>query len=187
MIREDDFAEQRRYSMAATKTPVSFDSAATLRDLIGDDASATFESDPNFIGSNDSTGGSSKHLTLRDTDDTEDSDEEDEEFEEEDEDEEDEDDDEDEEDDEAEVGSEVLRMAEPINVHGPGKNRRIDIEEELEEMEDEGGVEDDAESVEETEPDSDDPKVDRGIDAALRMRALAAVESGFAASLRGLE
>ena len=180
--------------MAATKTPVSFDSAATLRDLIGDDASATFESDPNFIGSNDSTGGSSKHLTLRDTDDTEDSDEEDEEFEEEDEDEEDDeeedeedDDDEEDEDDEAEVGSEVLRMAEPINVHGPGKNRRIDIEEELEEMEDEGGVEDDAESVEETEPDSDDPKVDRGIDAALRMRALAAVGSGFAASLRGLE
>ena len=173
--------------MAATNTPISPDSGATLRGLIGDDASATFESDPGFIYSNDSTGGPSNHLTLRDTDDTEDSDEEEEEIEEEYDDEDEEDEDDDEEDDETEVGSEVLRMAEPINVHGPGKNRRIDIEEELEEMEDEGGVEDDAESVEETEPDGDDPKVDRGIDAALRMRALAAVGSGFAANLRGLE
>jgi hypothetical protein len=167
MIREDDSAEQRRYFMAANKTPVASDSASELRDLIGDDASATFENDPNFIDSNPSNDASSKNLTLRDTDDTEDSEEEEEEFDEED----DEDDDDDE--DDAEIGNDVLRTAEPINVHGPGKHGRTDIEEELEEMEDEGGVEDDVESIEETETDDDDPKVDRGIDAALRMRALA--------------
>jgi hypothetical protein len=201
MIPEDESAEQRRYFMAANKTPVASDSAAELRDLIGDDASATFESDPNFIDSNPGNDASSEHLTLRDTDDTEDSEEEDEEFdeedddsgeggeeeEEEDEEEEDDDDDEDEEDDDAEIGSSVLRMAKPINVHGPGKHGRADIEEELEEMEEEGGVEDDAESgdaesVEETEPDDNDPKVDRAIDAALRMRMLAGVASEFAAA-----
>jgi hypothetical protein len=209
MIPEGESAEQRRYFMAANKTPVasdsaaSFDSAARLRDLIGEDASATFESDPNFIDSNPGNDGSSDNLTLRDTDDTEDSEEEDEEFEEEDDDsgedgeeeedddsdeEEDEDDEEeDEEDDDAEIGSGVLRMAEPINVHGPGKHSRNDIEEELEEMEEEGGVEDDAESddaesVEET--DDDDPKIDRGIDAALRMGTRAGTASEFAADRR---
>ena len=188
--------------MATTKNSISTDSDATLRDLIGDDASATFESDPNFIDSGAS--GSSNHVTLRDTDDTEDSeeeeeeafedDEEEEEEDEEDDDEEDEDDDdvedddEDEEDDGKEIDNDVLQMAEPINVHGPGKHDRADIEEELEEMEEENGVEDEdeAESVEETEEEDDDPRVDRGIDKALRMSALVAVGSGFAANLRGM-
>jgi hypothetical protein len=156
--------------MAANTTPVASDSTAELRDLIGDDASATFESDPNFIDSNPGNNASSEHLTLRDTDDTEDSEEEEEEFDEEDDDEDEEDE---EEEDDAEIGSGGLRMAEPINVHGPGKHGRHDIEEELEEMEEEGVVEDDAESIEETELDDDDPQVDRGIDAALRMGAFA--------------
>jgi hypothetical protein len=181
--------------MATTKNVISADSGATLRDLIGDDATATFESDPNFIDSDGSASGSSNHVTLRDTDDTEDSeeeedeafedDDEDEEEDDEEEDEDEEDDDEDEDDDGEEVDSDVLQMAEPINVHGPGKHDRADIEEELEEMEEETG-EDEAESVEETEPEDDDPKVDRGIDAALRMSVLAVVGSEFVANLQGV-
>jgi hypothetical protein len=176
--------------MAATKTPIASDSSAELRDLIGDDASATFESDPNFIDSNASNGASSEHLTLRDTDDTEDSDEEDEEEEEEDEqDEPDEEfeDEEEEEEDEEELASEVLGTADSNYVHGHGKNARADIEEELEEMEDESPAVDADESVDETEQDGDNPLVDRAIDSALRMSALAAVSSEFAANVRGLE
>jgi hypothetical protein len=185
--------------MATTKTPISSDSAATLRDLIGDDASATFESDPNFIYSDAGASGSSNHISLRDTDDTADSEEEEDETfddddgedeededDDEEEDEEEEDEDEDEEDDDEEIDGDVLQMAEPVNVHGPGKHDRADIEEELEEMEEETGEEDDAESVEETEPDGDDPRVDRGIDAALRMSALVAGGSEFTANLRGM-
>jgi hypothetical protein len=184
--------------MATSKNPVSSDSDATLRDLIGEDASATFESDPNFIGSEAGAHGSSNHVALRDTDDTEDSEEEeDEAFDDDDEDEEaedeeDEDDDEEEEDDDVdedededeETDNDVLQMAEPTNVHGPGKHDRADIEEELEEMEEETGEQDDAESVEETEEEGDDPRVERGIDAALRMSVLVAVRSEFAANLR---
>jgi hypothetical protein len=180
--------------MAATKTPIATDSAAELRDLIGNDASATFESDPNFIDSNASNGASSEHLTLRDTDDTEDSDEEDEEEEEEEEDDEQDepdeefdDEEEEEEDDEEELASEVLGTAESNYVHGHGKNARADIEEELEEMEDESGAVDADESVDETEQDGDNPLVDRAIDSALRMSALAAVSSEFAANVRSLE
>jgi hypothetical protein len=174
--------------MAATKTPIASDSAAELRDLIGDDASATFESDPNFIDSNASNGASSEHLTLRDTDDTEDSDEEDEEEEEEqDEPDEEFEDEEEEEEDEEELASEVLGTADSNYVHGHGKNARADIEEELEEMEDESPAVDADESVDETEKDGDNPLVDRAIDSALRMSALAAVSSEFAANVRGLE
>lgn len=186
--------------MATTKNLISTDSGATLRELIGDDASATFESDPNFIDSDGGASGSSNHVMLRDTDDTEDSEEEEEEAFEDDEDEEDEEDDDEEEDDEEdvedddedddgeEIDSDVLQMAEPINVHGPGKHDRADIEEELEEMEEEDGVEDEeeVESVEETEEDDDDPRVDRGIDKALRMSALVPGGSEFAACIRGV-
>ena len=105
--------------MAATKTPIASDSAAELRDLVGDDATAEFESDPKFIDSNPTDHASSEHVTLRDSDDTEDSeeeiDEEDDEEDDEDEDEEDEESDEDfddeEEDDTEEFGSIVMRAA----------------------------------------------------------------------------
>jgi nucleotide-binding universal stress UspA family protein len=146
--------------MAATKTPIASDSAAELRDLIGDDASATFESDPNFIDSNASNGASSEHLTLRDTDDTEDSDEEDEEEDEE--------------------------QDEPDEEFDDEEEEEED-EEELAEMEDESAAVDADESVDETEQDGDNPLVDRAIDSALRMSALAAVSSEFAANVRGLE
>src|ERR1700739_4485535 len=93
--------------MATSKNTVSSDSDATLRDLIGEDASATFESDPNFIESDAGAHGSSNQVALRDTDDTADSEEEEEEaFEDDDEeeleDEDDEDEDEDEDDDDEE-------------------------------------------------------------------------------------
>jgi hypothetical protein len=117
--------------MAVNKTPIATDSAAELRGLVGDDATAEFESDPKFIDSNPTDHASSEHVTLRDSDDTEDSeeeideeddedseeeiDEEDDEEDDEDEDEEDEESDEDfddeEEDDTEEFGSIVMRAA----------------------------------------------------------------------------
>ncbi len=107
------------------------DSARDLRNLVGDDATADFESDPKFVDSNPTADASSENLAvLRDTDDEEESDDEledeedeedlddeeddvdpdaelddDEEEEEEDEFDDDEEEDEDEEDDEDEVGS----------------------------------------------------------------------------------
>jgi len=63
--------------MAVTKIPIATDSAAELHDLIGDDATATFESDPKFIDSDPTDNVSSENIELqRDTDDTEDSEEE---------------------------------------------------------------------------------------------------------------
>jgi len=101
-----------------TKTSIASDSAAALHDLIGDDATAEFESNPKFIGSNPTDRASSEHVTLRDSDDTEDSEEEDEEFDEEEEDEHDEDEEDeemdedfDEEDNTEEFGSIVMRAA----------------------------------------------------------------------------
>ncbi len=169
--------------MAVNKNPIATDSAAELHDLIGDDTTATFESDPNFVDSNPTADASSEHVELRDTDDMEDSDEEEEEAGLEDEDDDDdevEDDDEDEDDDgefdddEEDDDDEVLRTAEPRDVHGPGKHSRTDIEEELEEMEDEVGqknAEDAPEAEEEEEEGRDRRHADRGMDEALRMRA----------------
>ena len=172
--------------MAVNKTPIATDSAAELRDLIGDDASATFESDPNFVDSNPTADASSEHITMRDTDDMEDSEEEEDEEglededdddveDDEDEDDEDEDDDDDEfEDDEEEDDPDVLRTAEPTNVHGPGKRSKTDIERELEEMEDENAGDEGIDSPEDEnqveEKDDEEWHAERGVDAALRMR-----------------
>lgn len=53
------------------------DSAKELHETVGDDATATFESDPTFVDSNPGTNGSSDNVEQqRDTDDLEDSDEE---------------------------------------------------------------------------------------------------------------
>lgn len=183
--------------MAANKTPLATDSAAELRELIGDDASATFESDPNFVNSNPTADASSDHLELRDTDDMEDSDEEEDEAGLEDEDDGDEDDDEDEdeddededeedgefEDEEEEDDPDELRTAEPRDVHGPGKHSRTDIEKELEEMEDEVGeenAEDAPEAEEEEEEGKDRRHADRAIDEALRMSATVTNRAGIA-------
>jgi hypothetical protein len=173
--------------VAEKKIPIATDSAAELHELIGDDATATFESDPNFVDSNPTADASSEHITLRDTDDTEDSEEEEDEEgsededdddiedEDDDDDDEDEDDDDEYEDDEEEDDPEVLRTAEPTNVHGPGKRSKTDIERELEEMEDENAGDEGIDAPEdengEEEKDDEEFHVQRGVDAALRMRA----------------
>lgn len=174
--------------MAVNNTHLATDSGATLRELIGADASATFESDPNFVNSNPTADASSDHLELRDTDDMEDSDEEEDEAalededddddleDDDDEDEEDEDDEEDDdeyEEDEEDDDPDVLRTAEPRDVHGPGKHSRTDIEQELEEMEEEVGEENAEESpeLEDEEEGEERQHANRAIDEALRMRA----------------
>ena len=182
--------------MAANKTPIATDSAEELRGLIGDDASATFESDPNFVRSNPTESESSDHLTLRDVDDTEDSEEEDEEADEdedvdeddvdeedddedvEDEDDEDDgdDDDLDEEEEDDHDADEVLRTAEPVDVHGPGKHSRKDVEEELEEMQEE--TEDEEVETPEDE-DEEGLHAERAIDEALRLSATEIAGQGY--------
>ncbi len=63
--------------MAATKSPIASDSAAELHKVIGDDATATFESDPTFIESNPTGSASSGNVEIqRSEDDSSDSDEE---------------------------------------------------------------------------------------------------------------
>ncbi len=85
--------------------PIATDSARELHNRIGDDATATFESDPNFVNSNPTGNASTENVTVqRDTDDTEDSDDEEDDEETDEEDEEEEiDEDEDEDDDEDDI------------------------------------------------------------------------------------
>jgi hypothetical protein len=67
--------------MASTETPIATDSAAEMNDIIGDDATATFESDPKFIDSDPTGTASSENVAVqRDTDDTADSEEEEDEL-----------------------------------------------------------------------------------------------------------
>ena len=80
--------------MAMNQNLPATDSAAALHELIGDDATATFENDPKFVDSSPTVDGSSENLQTRgdrsdlqdrpslqtrDTDDVEDEDEEDDE------------------------------------------------------------------------------------------------------------
>jgi hypothetical protein len=178
--------------MAANKISIATDNAEELRGLIGDDASATFESDPNFVKSNPTESASSEKIALRDTDDTEDSEEEDDETDEDELDEDDEDVDEDEddeeegdededdldEDDEDDDDAEVLRTAEPVDVHGPGKHSRADIEKELEEMEEETD-EDVVKTPEDAEDGDDGVHAERAIDEALRLSAISIAGQGY--------
>jgi hypothetical protein len=87
---------------------IATDSAAELNKIIGDDATATFESDPKFIDADPTGTASSENVAVqRDTDDTEDSEEEEEELEDADDDDELEEDDdelEDEDDDDVDMG-----------------------------------------------------------------------------------
>jgi len=196
--------------MAVIKTPLAPDSAAELHDLIGEDATAMFENDPKFIDSDPTSGASSENvLVQRDTDDTEDSedeeeeelDEEDEEFDEEEEDEEEEDEDEDEEEDEEEdeddfdsdeeeegIGAIAILATGSTNLRGPVVNGNTSVESELEEDDDAGDETVDRdeyviEGGDDGSDGSDSPQIDRAIDAALRMSALVAVTSQYAASV----
>jgi ribonuclease E len=95
-------------NIMATQTPIATDSAAEMNEIIGDDATATFENDPKFIDSDPTGTASSENVEVqRDTDDTEDSEEEDDELEDADDDDELEDEDvdeEDEDDDDVDLG-----------------------------------------------------------------------------------
>jgi len=132
------------------------DSASSLRDVVGDDATATFEDDPNFVESNPTGNASTESVEVqRDTDDVEDSDEEedeleddDEEFEDEDDSDEDEDvDDDDDEEDEEDDADEVAALA--VMAAGP---------EDAELDDDEGDVDS---GVDEDELDEDELDTDR--------------------------
>jgi hypothetical protein len=180
--------------MAANKIPVATDSAEELRGLIGDDATATFESDPKFVESNPTESASSENIALRDTDDTEESEEEDDELDEDELDDDDEDVDEDEDDEEEgdededdlddadeadnDDADEVRRTAEPVDVHGPGKHSRADIEKELEEMEEETGDDEVVEIPEDAEDGEEGLHAERAIDEALRMSAISIAGQG---------
>jgi hypothetical protein len=162
--------------MAATR--VATDSAAELKDLVGDDATATFESDPKFIDSDPTDNASSENVEVqRDTDDTEDSYEEEDEAEDEDDLEDkdltdedgDDDDDEEVEDDEDEVGT--LSVAELDVERGQITEPPSDVDLDAEhEGADEAGFE------------GDSRETDGAIDVALRMRAMVAVAAEFAAN-----
>jgi hypothetical protein len=114
----------------AVNDPIPTDSARTLRDLAGNDATATFENDPNFVDSDPGGTASSENLgAAKDVDETDaeddiaDVDEDDEDLEDdfeeedddEDEDDEDEDDDDEDDDDEDEDDDDALEAGK-----GPG-------------------------------------------------------------------
>jgi hypothetical protein len=193
--------------MAAIKNPLAPDSAAELGPLVGDDATATFESDSKFIDSDPTGTVSSENVEVqRDTDDTEDSEEEEDEELEEDEDDEDreedeeledeEEDDEDidedegeeEEDDEDEVGAVGIQATGSTNLRGPVVNGKKSVESALEENDDAGdeSVEEDEYVTEgggEEKDNVDNLATDRAVDAALRMSALVAATAQFAATV----
>ena len=181
--------------MAVIKTPLAMDSAAVLHELIGEDATAMFENDPKFIDSDPTSGSSSENVVLqRDTDDTEDSEEEeeeeDEEFDEEEEEEDEEEDDFDSDEEEEEIGAIAILASGSTNLRGPVVNGNTSVESELEELEQDddagdGTVDEDEyviEGGEDGSGGSDSPQTDHVIDAALRMSALAAVTSEYAAN-----
>jgi hypothetical protein len=133
--------------MANTHSSIATDSAAELRKLVGDDATADFEADPKFVDSNPTETASSENVEVqREADDVEDSEEEDDdEFDEEDE----EDEDDDVEDDE------------------------LDEEDDDEDEDDEDDDEDDIEEgVDEDDLDDDDMDTDEVADPALRRKIL---------------
>jgi hypothetical protein len=133
--------------MANTHSSIATDSAAELRKLVGDDATADFEADPKFVDSNPTETASSENVEVqREADDVEDSEEEDDdEFDEEDE----EDEDDDVEDDE------------------------LDEEDDDEDEDDEDDDEDDIEEgVDEDNLDDDDMDTDEVADPALRRKIL---------------
>jgi len=98
----------RRFTMARTHSSIALDSEQALRKAVGPDATAAFESDPNFIPSDPTATASSENIALQpDTEeedtDAEDLDEQDEDDELEDEDDDDEDEEDEEDDDEDDV------------------------------------------------------------------------------------
>jgi ribonuclease E len=170
--------------MAATETRIATDSATELRERIGDDVTANFESDPKFIDSDPTESASSSNLAVqRDTDDLEDSDEEDaeldddeEEYDDEDEEDEDEEDDVDDVDDEDDEDDEDEDEDDAVLARSPDV-----AEDEAPQVSQQGSAADLERAEDEDEDDgSDAASTDRAIDAALRMSAMTAVVAEFA-------
>ncbi len=193
-----DEAGHGRWMMAKTHSSIATDSAEELRNVIGDDATATFEDDPKFVESDPTGTASSENVEVqRAEDDTEDSDEEETELEDEDledegaededlDDEEEEDEDEEEEDDEVEDDDEddeedddeEAALTSPELMHARGSDE--------EPADDDAGDVDMGVDEDEAEED-DDLDTDRVVDAALRMSALVTLtaELAQAAQARG--
>jgi len=157
--------------MARTHSSIALDSAEALRNVVGPDATAGFESDPNFAGTDPASTASSENVAVqRDSDDTADSDEEEaeaEDLDEEDEDDElvdDEDEDEDDEDeddeDEDDEDEDEDAEAEPLQAK---------TSDEGEEDDDAGDVES---GLDEDALDNDELDTDRVTDAALGLEAV---------------
>jgi hypothetical protein len=149
--------------MARTHSSIALDSAEALRNVVGPDATAGFESDPNFVGTDPASTASSENVAVqRDSDDTADSDEE--EAEAEDLDEEDEDDelvdDEDEDDEDEDEDEDEDAEAEPLQAK---------TSDEGEEDDDAGDVES---GLDEDALDDDELDTDRVTDAALGLEAV---------------
>lgn len=151
------------------KIDIGTDSADELRDVVGDDAMATFEDDANFVESNPVVHASAGSVAVqRDTDDVEDSEEEEEEDEEELEDDEDfEDEEEEDEDDEEEEDDADEVAASPM--------LQVDGLRDEEEDQDDGDV---AQGVDEDALEADDMDTDTVTEAwpvaALQASTLAA-------------
>jgi hypothetical protein len=109
--------------MPVMRSTPATDSSTDLRKLVGDDATADFEDDPKFAGTDPTASASSENLAVqRDTDDVEESDEEIE----------DEDDDEDEDDEEVDEDDE-----EDLDEDDEEEDEDLDEEEDDEDLEDE--------------------------------------------------
>ena len=191
--------------MATNRTAVAPECAPELYNLVGEDVSATLESDRNLSGvALTRATPRMRDFVQRDTDDTEDSEEEFEEEEDDDDDlgEDDEEEDEDEEEfdpdkEDAVENNEVqdeeawIAMLQTIgstNLQGPILNGNTSVKSELDEDDDAGNesvVEDEyvIESGNNETDSADSPGTNRAIDSALRMRALAAVTSEYATSV----
>jgi hypothetical protein len=130
---------------------IDTDSAKELRDVVGDDATATFEDDPTFVESNPTGNASTENVTVqRDTDDVEDSEEEEEDADELDEDE---------------------ALDDEENLEDDEDDEDLEDDEEADDEEDEDEEDDAAEVAAspallvrgETEEDEDDGDVARGV------------------------
>ena len=167
--------------MATTNLRIATDSATELHNLIGDDAIATFESDPKFIDADPTESASSGNIAVqRDTDDTEDSAEEEDELADNDEFEDDEDEDEDEEDGEAFEDEDGVTAVAAAGLSGPrGSDTDAGVSADREADVD---ADEDVEYVRIEADDGDSASTERAVDAALRMSAMVAVVSAFAAA-----
>jgi uncharacterized protein YhaN len=169
--------------MARTHSSIATDSEEALRSVVGPDATATVEVDPNFADANPTSTASSENIAVqRDTDDLEDSDEEITEADDEDaEDEEDEDEEDEEEDDEDEAEGEDEEEEEAVAAY-----QTKTFDDLGEEDDDAGDVEpglDDEDGSEDDELDTDQV-TDAALGLAPILRMAAAIRMAPSTSVR---